>query len=166
MEIHIRPATTEDIEDMARLLAVLFSMEKDFTPDRDRQTKGLTMMIGAPEERMVLVADKGGNVVGMVTGQILVSTAQGGLAALVEDLVVAAACRGKGIGGRLLAGIEGWARSVGATRLQLLADKDNGAAAEFYENVGWRETSLVCRRKSDVAGRRRARFARPDATDL
>ena len=45
----------------------------------------------------------------MITGQLLVSTAEGGTSALVEDLVVAESHRGRGVGAGLLAEIERWA---------------------------------------------------------
>ena len=152
MDIRVRRATNSDIEPMAALLADLFTTEADFTPDADKQLKGLTMMLTHPEERAVMVAEApaqgGGEVVGMVTGQILISTAQGGLVTLVEDLVIAPRYRGTGVGSRLLREIETWARELGSIRLQLLADKDNGPAKRFYENAGWRLTNLICLHKT------------------
>lgn len=147
MEIRIRPASTEDIPEMVKLLCGAASRDKDSPLERKRKEKGLTMMIGASEERMALVAEKGDEIVGMVTGQIVVSGSLGGLSALVEDLVVAAACRGKGIGLRLLTGIEGWARSLGAARLQLLTDAGNAVPGDFYDKAGWKPSNLLCRTK-------------------
>jgi GNAT superfamily N-acetyltransferase len=77
----------------------------------------------------------------------VVSTAEGGLSALVEDLVVDEPERGKGVGRALLTGIEGWAFSRGATRLQLLADRGNAPALAFYAREGWSSTRLVCLRR-------------------
>ena len=45
------------------------------------------------------------------------------------------------------AAIEAWARARGATRLQLLADRENAPALAFYARVGWRATRLVCLRR-------------------
>lgn len=148
MAIRVRSGTTEDIESLVELLGELFAIEADFTPNAERQRQGLTLMLSAPEERIVRVAEDGDRIVGMVTGQILVSTAEGGLAALVEDLVVARSHRGTGVGARLLADLEGWARPLGAKRLQLLADKDNGPAQAFYAKAGWTRTNLICFRKT------------------
>jgi GNAT superfamily N-acetyltransferase len=147
MDFRIRPATSEDIEDLAKLLGVLYAIEKDFTPDRRKQLKGLTMMLGASEERIVLVAERQMAIIGMVTGQITISTAEGGLSAIVEDLVVLAPFRGKGVGKRLLLSVENWARSMGAVRVTLLADRDNLPAADFYEKAGWGQTNMICRKK-------------------
>ncbi|WP_242339315.1 GNAT family N-acetyltransferase [Anaeromyxobacter sp. SG66] len=146
-DVAIRGATPADTEPLARLLGILFSIEADFRPDPERQRRGLALMLGEPERRAVLVAERGGEVVGMVTAQLVVSTAEGGPAALVEDLVVDAAERGRGVGRRLLEAIEGWAAARGASRLQLLADRENDPALAFYARTGWRATRLVCLRR-------------------
>ena len=96
---------------------------------------------------MVLVAELDRAVIGMVTAQLVVSTAEGGRSALVEDLVVDASERGTGAGRALLAAVEGWARRSGATRLQLLADRENAPALRFYGRMGWSGTRLVCLRR-------------------
>ena len=94
----------------------------------------------------VLVAEDAGKVVGMCTGQLVVSTAEGGPSVLVEDMVIDPAFQGQGLGRALLDAMLQWAGTQGATRLQLLADKNNQAALDFYEHLGWRSTSLVCLR--------------------
>jgi hypothetical protein len=43
--------------------------------------------------------------------------------------------------------IEKWARDRGATRLQLLADRTNFGALDFYDNIGWLPTRLICLRR-------------------
>jgi ribosomal protein S18 acetylase RimI-like enzyme len=142
----IRPAIAADLDALVRLLGLLFSIEADFRPDPERQRRGLALLLAAPQAR-VLVAEVDGRVAGMVTAQLVVSTAEGGLSALVEDLVVEAASRGRGVGRSLLAAAEGWAQERGATRLQLLADRENAPALGFYERLGWRPTQLVCWRR-------------------
>ena len=149
MNLFIRTAEPGDIAAMVGLLGALFAIEKDFTPNREKQERGLALLLDGSPPRAAFVADHGGSVVGMVTGQLLVSTAEGGLTALVEDLVVAPAFRGRGVGSRLLAGIHGWARAAGAVRLQLLADRDNGPALDFYGRSVWRETNLFCLRNRE-----------------
>ncbi len=146
MPISIRKATAADVEALVPLLADLFSIEADFRPDVERQRRGLALLLAAPAQSLVLVAERGGEVVGMVTVQLVVSTAEGALSGLLEDMVVISGERGRGIGRRLLEAAEGWTRERGATRLQLLADRENGPALRFYERMGWRGTRLVCLR--------------------
>ena len=147
MSVSIRPATAADAGDLVRLLGDLFSIEADFRADAERQRRGLALMLADPGRRQVLVAERGGAVVGMVTAQLVASTAEGGLSALVEDMVVDAASRRRGVGRRLLEAIEAWARERGATRLQLLADRENTGALRFYERMAWRPTRLVALRR-------------------
>jgi GNAT superfamily N-acetyltransferase len=104
-------------------------------------------MLEEPGRRTILVAERRGARIGMVTAQLVVSTAEGAPSALVEDMVVDAAARGRGTGAALLRAIERWARERGATRLQLLADRENAPALAFYARSGWTATRLVCLRR-------------------
>jgi GNAT superfamily N-acetyltransferase len=147
MDITIRTACPEDIPRMSDLLADLFSLESDFEPDVVKQVKGLNALVADPSGRaLVLVAVNHGTVVGMATAQTLVSTAEGGRVALVEDVIVDARFRCRGIGTMLLTRIIDWARENKLTRLQLLADKSNHVAVDFYHSRGWTATKLFCMR--------------------
>lgn len=147
-QISIRTARTEDLNDLVGLLHMLFSIEKDFLFDVEKQKKGLSTLLDT-EQAVVLVADAEGKAVGMCTGQIVVSTAEGGPSVLVEDVTVAKEFQGQGIGKKLMSEIESWARKRGATRLQLLADQHNTAAISFYEKIGWTGTNLICLRRKE-----------------
>jgi ribosomal protein S18 acetylase RimI-like enzyme len=48
---------------------------------------------------------------------------------------------------KLIASIEDWARSHGATRMQLLADHTNFSALDFYDKIGGYRTQLICLRR-------------------
>jgi ribosomal protein S18 acetylase RimI-like enzyme len=147
----IRNARLEDLDTLTMLLRQLFSIEADFAVNADWQRRGLSLMLdGCLKHRCVKVAEVEGVVVGMVTAQLLISTAEGGTVALVEDMVVDSHYRGRGIGRRLMAAIEDWSRERGAKRLQLLADRTNFSALDFYDKIGWRPTRMIClRRKWD-----------------
>lgn len=147
----IREARTTDLDALVELLGLLFALEADFAAcaaDARRQESGLRLMLEAAKGRLVLVADSADVVVGMATAQVVVSTAEGGQALLVEDVVVRPEARGQGIGRALLARIEAWGTGLGATRLQLLADKDNAPAHAFYHACGFAPTNLVCLRRT------------------
>jgi GNAT superfamily N-acetyltransferase len=135
---------------MVGLLGALFAIEADFTPAPERQRRGLSRLLEAPARCGVLVAEVEGRVLGMITIQLLVSTAEGGDSGLVEDLVVDAAHRGAGLGRRLLDAAVEWARARGAARVQLLADRENAPALGFYDRLGWRRTQLVALRRTGL----------------
>lgn len=143
----IRKAKLEDIPRLSGLLEILFSVEADFTADESKQRKGLEMMLNDPENRCILVAESNQGVIGMCTAQILVSTAEGGPVALIEDVIVDKQFRRWGIGQKLLLAIEDWALERGARRLQLLADQNNTPALEFYKRMSWNKTQLICLHK-------------------
>ena len=144
----IRNAQLDDLDAMVELLKALFSIEADFAIDEKRQRKGLFLMLdGCQKHRCVKVAEMDGQVVGMCTAQTLISTAEGGPVALIEDMVIQPAFRKKGIGRQLMAEIQSWALTHGITRLQLLADRTNHTAMDFYRHIGWRPTQLICLRR-------------------
>ncbi len=149
--ITIRNACPDDMEAMVSLLQALFALEADFTPHPDCQRRGLQCFLdGCGKHRCIQVAEKDGRVVGMATLQILISTAEGGPVGLVEDLVVREECRGRGVGRRLMASLVSWSAKRGLTRLQLLVDRNNRPALEFYRRIGWRSTQLICLRTTEL----------------
>lgn len=142
----VRRAAVSDVAAMIDLLQALFSLETDFAFDSKKQRLGLELLLQAMDS-CVLVAEKERQVVGMCTAQLLVSTAEGGLKAIIEDVAVSEKYRGQGIGTKLLAGIEQWAISRGVKRLDLLADRQNTLALSFYRQLGWQQTELVALHK-------------------
>jgi len=142
----LRKARRQDLEPLTSLLKLLFTIEADFGFDAARQHRGLSQML-ENDRGCILVAEEAGQVIGMCTGQVVISTAEGGPAVLVEDVVVEPGYRGRGVGRELMAAMAGWGLEQGATRLQLLADKNNFSALSFYERIGWRMTALVCLRQ-------------------
>jgi len=143
----IRKAVPSDINQITPLLKELFSIEEDFTFNESAQRQGLLMMLDDNEKRCIMVAESGDQIIGMCSAQLLVSTAEGGMAALIEDMVVAKSYQRQGIGKRLLLSMEKWAYKKKAKRIQLLADKNNINALEFYKKQKWAATQLICLRK-------------------
>ena len=142
----VRPAETTDMARLVALLRQLFAIEEDFRIDEERQRRGLAMLLDSPQA-LILVAEAAGQVIGMCSGQLLVSTAEGGPALLMEDVVVAEGFRGCGAGRLLVTAMADWAARRGACRLQLLADRDNSLALSFYLAIGWQTTRLICLRR-------------------
>lgn len=154
LKIIIRQASMNDVPQMCGLLTDLFSIEADFTPDIEKQERGLRLLLEDVTRSLVLVAVKGDEVIGMCSVQTLISTSEGSPVGLVEDVIVRSDFRERGIGTDMLSKIFEWCENRGMTRVQLLADRDNSEALDFYASRGWMNTKLICIRKfTNLKGR-------------
>lgn len=142
----LRQAGAADIPALVSLLATLFSIEQDFAADTERQRRGLAAVLGSPLGHIAVATAPDGLVVGMCSGQLVYSTAEGAASVWIEDVVVAEGWRRRGIGRALLQSVLDWAACRGASRAQLLVDLDNPPALDFYRKLGWAETRLGARR--------------------
>ncbi len=147
MAIEIGFATTEDLPQLAELLADLFTLESDFKPDRETQLRGLRLILDNPALGRLFVLRDGERVLGMANALITVSTAEGARVLLLEDVIVRAEQRGNGLGRRLVEHVLVWATAQGITRVTLLADRDNAAALDFYRKLGFADSQMKVMRK-------------------
>jgi GNAT superfamily N-acetyltransferase len=141
--VAIRPAHADDIPQLCALLALLFAQETDFTPDAEQQARGLRLILHNPAAGRVLCAVQAGAVMGMVTILFTVSTAEGGPAAWLEDMVVHPDWRGRRTGSLLLNRAVAEARAAGCTRITLLTDGANYPAMRFYSRAGFVRSAMA-----------------------
>jgi len=134
-EVTVRLATVEDIDSLALLLDHT-SMGHGLAAD-ERQRSGLEMMLNNGRGRILAAQAADGTVVGMCSGQLTVSRADGDPAVLIEDIVVHEDWRGQGIGARLMDGINDWARTDRAARLHILADQIIPPMPTINRDRGW-----------------------------
>jgi ribosomal protein S18 acetylase RimI-like enzyme len=146
LKIRIRSAVLTDLEALTGLLGELFAIEEDFSPDTELQRTGLQQLMQEPGA-VILVAETGQEIAGMCTVQTVISTAEGGPAGILEDLIIRGKYRRQGIGRALMAAAEKWAGERGLKRLQLLMESENEDALAFYFKMGWQGTGLICKRK-------------------
>jgi GNAT superfamily N-acetyltransferase len=147
MTITIDFATAADLPAMADLLHELFTLESDFVPERQRQLRGLKMILDTPAVGRLFVLRVDGQVAGMANALISISTAQGTRVLVLEDVIISAAHRAGGLGRRLVEHVCAWAKAEGMTRVTLLADQDNGPALGFYERLGFGPSAMRVLRK-------------------
>lgn len=145
----LRRAKAKDIEAMAALISLIFAVEEDFCVDAEKQKSALNMFLEYPEGRYLLAAEYQGNIIGMCSAQLLLSTAEGGWKAVIEDVVVKQEYRGMGVGQNMLAALSRWAASQGVKRLDLLADCDNANGMKFYDKLLWKKTNLIALQKKE-----------------
>ena len=128
----VRPATLEDLSGPARLRELPPSFGEGFGFREDRRRCGLEMMLNNGRGRVLAAEAADGTVVGLCSGQLTISTVDGGPAVLIRDVFVREDWRGQGVGPRLMDALGVWAREDEAGRLSLLADPDESPAP------GWR----------------------------
>lgn len=143
----IRRALEADIEEMSRMVGELFALEVDFAVDSVKQERGLATIVGSKSAAAFVAEEAKGRLVGMLTAQLTISTAEGGPSGLLEDLFVEEGFRRSGVARTLVAAAEEWCAEHGATRVQLLADRENESALRFYDAIGYSPTRMVARRK-------------------
>ncbi len=137
MELEYGPASAKDLPQLVELLGVLFTDEAEFQPDAAKQKRGLEAILGNPALGRIFVAREGKRVVAMASLLYTISTAEGGKAALFEDLVVHPDERKRGIGEALLKHVVDFARAEGVLRITLLTDMQNERAQAMYRRVGF-----------------------------
>jgi GNAT superfamily N-acetyltransferase len=137
MTIRYEAAVQKDLPQMVELLGKLFEHEAEFTANASKQEAALRMIFADPKSGRLYAAKDGAKVVAMASLLYTVSTAEGGKAALFEDLVVHEDYRKRGIGAKLLEYVIAQARAEGVLRLTLLTDMQNEQAQALYRRLGF-----------------------------
>lgn len=140
-DFRIEPATLDDLPELAELLFELFSQEADFTPDRDKQIRGLRLILEQPSRGRIFVLRNDRAIVGMINLLITISTAEGGFVLVLEDLVIHREHRRRGFGSMLLRHAVGFAREKKFLRVTLLMDP-KPELLEFYRRHGFVDSAL------------------------
>jgi ribosomal protein S18 acetylase RimI-like enzyme len=145
--MNIESATTEDIPTLVQYLTELFSIEPDFATNAQTIRQGLELFLGAepstePDRTILVLRDQSYPPRGMISGQLVISTAMGSPSLWIEDVYMSPEYRGQGWGTQLLQAIIQWAKEKGAKRFQLLADQENHNAIEFYHSQGFQTAGL------------------------
>jgi ribosomal protein S18 acetylase RimI-like enzyme len=136
-ELRFDVAKPADLPRLVELLGILFESEAEFARDAEKQRAGLQAILADASKGRIFVARDGRDVVAMASLLYTISTAEGGKAALFEDLVVAPEHRKRGIGAALLKHVVAQARAEGVLRITLLTDMQNERAQAMYRRVGF-----------------------------
>ena len=137
-EITIRPASREDVPAIAALLAddALGAARED-AGDIETYLRAFDDMAAQPGNVM-LVAERAGLVVGCLQLTIIAGLSRHGMKrGQIEGVRVNSACRGLGIGERLIRHAIEMARATGCGLVQLTSDVTRADAHRFYERLGF-----------------------------
>ena len=136
MDISVRRAGPEDAETVHQMIMAL-------ARDTDAETKASStpadfLKFGFGDEALfeALIAERNGEPVGLCLYFYSFSTWLGEPGIYVQDLYVADAERGSGLGRRLLHETAKRGRQRQASHLRLTVDRPNNSARQFYEHIG------------------------------
>jgi N-acetylglutamate synthase-like GNAT family acetyltransferase len=142
-EPRIESATIEDLPQLVELLAALFSEEEDFEPNQSKQEHGLRLILEQPNRGRIFVLRTDHMLIGMVNLLFTISTAEGGLVILMEDVIVHPQHRRMGYGGKLLEYAIQFARAKHFKRITLLTDKISAESQAFFATHGFTFSSMI-----------------------
>jgi GNAT superfamily N-acetyltransferase len=149
-QVVVRSATSGDVKRLVELLAHGALDDRREDPnDLSAYLAALTEIQASPGSD-VLVAELGGEVVGMC--QLVVFRHlqhRGGLCAEVESMHVHPKFRGRGIGKQLLDAAVDIARREGCYRVQLTSNRQRTDAHRFYERHGFAASHVGFKRLID-----------------
>ena len=137
MAVTIREAEPGDEEEILTMYEWLFA-PPGFKPqqwDPQAARDAVSETIASPRST-VLVAQTGGPLIAFCTAYLEFKSVRFGARCWVEDLAVDPERRSQGVGSALLAAAIEWARSAGATHLELDSGLARTDAHRFYEREG------------------------------
>lgn len=158
-EISIRPASPADVRTIGRLGAMLVRLHHELdserfleaTPQTEHGYASYVRSLLAKREIIVLVAERGGEVVGYtfagVEGTDYMSLR--GPAGVLHDIVIDPAHRGLGIGRTLLDATLEALEARGVPRVVLSTAERNESAQRLFARAGFRRTMIEMTRELD-----------------
>jgi GNAT superfamily N-acetyltransferase len=139
----IEPATIEDLPQLVELLMALFEEEGDFKPDPAKQEHGVRLILEQPSRGRIFVLRTDHMVIGMVNLLFTLSTAEGGLVILMEDVIVHPQHRRQGYGSLLLNHVIQFAREKRFRRITLLTDRIDADSQAFFSRHGFSFSKMI-----------------------
>ncbi len=136
MDLHIEPATAADFNDLWRLYGLLEVAGDPVVSlqEAERRYQGIL----ARPDHTIYLARLDGKVVGTYALVFLPGLPHGARdSAVVEDVVVEAACRGRGLGKRMMQDALARSRARACYKLVLSSHLQREAAHRFYEGLGF-----------------------------
>ena len=141
MSVTVRPATSDDVPAILRLIKALATYERE--PHAVRATHETLMHTFFSDDAHVFahVADKAGEVVGTTVWFLNYSTWTGRSGLYLEDLFVSENARDRGVGRALFRALAREAIARGCARIDWAVLDWNTPAMAFYRAIGGRRMS-------------------------
>jgi ribosomal protein S18 acetylase RimI-like enzyme len=144
--VSIRRALREDVETIVRMLAddpLGSGRERIEQPLPSEYFRAFEAVDGHPHIHLVVAEDNDGAVVGCLELCILPGlSSQGASRGLIEDVRVAAHCRSRGIGEKMVRWAVAEARTRGCKPVELLTHHTRVDAQRFYKRLGFQPSHV------------------------
>jgi GNAT superfamily N-acetyltransferase len=143
--VEVRPARTEQIDELVAAYDWLFAPPGSKPPMWDPAAAAARLRAAIDSDAsQVFIADLDGAIAGFITVYDEFESVRFGHRAWVEDLAVDPERRSQGAGKALLDAAKDWARSRGATHLELDSAETRADAHRFYdrEQPSWKSVSF------------------------
>ena len=142
-QLRVREATAKDVKTIHALAGELAGIVGDSSPALEAVRARLSELLEEPRARVLVAENEDGAVVGMASLWIKPDLAHGDTVVEVPTLVVAEGSRRTGVGKLLMEEIQHLAAENDAGLIELVATRDNAAARDFYDSLGFIETDHV-----------------------
>ena len=157
--MHVRPATPEDAEGLARMLAAYLAEGFPDHPGMDA-ARLRDEVLADPHGQRVVVAERGGELVGFMSWHPVYDMHWGASGATIADLYVEPASRGHGVALALTVEVCAIARAEGGSFLRGGSYDRSSPTGRFYERfaIGYDSAECHCggrafRELADLRGR-------------
>ncbi len=137
----VRVATRQDLRSCLQVLAQLWPSPEELGGSDALQnqstTEGTLARLLESPDAVILVAEEGDRIVGFADLTFRETIFHQGPTMLIEDIVVAEAHRGRGIGAKMVRFIEGMARQKGCRAIELNSDLHREDTHRFWKTMGY-----------------------------
>ncbi len=146
-DTRVEAATPEDLPALTTLVMELLEEEEDFEPNRDKQERGLQLILEQPSRGRIFIVRNDHQLIGMVNLLFTISTAEGGFVILMEDVIIHPRHRGCGYGSRLMEHVIKFAKEKDFKRITLLTDKISEESQRFFMRHGFGPSHMIPMRR-------------------
>jgi GNAT superfamily N-acetyltransferase len=131
----VRRARADDADSIRSLLG-----ELGYSLELEAATAAVGALVADPAH-VVLLATDGNRAVGYVNANFRLQLHHAAEVATIDELVVSAACRGEGVGARLVEEVVELARQRHADVVEVACGLARESAQRFYERLGFERTA-------------------------
>jgi len=139
MDAPIRLATVADLGALLALMQAFYD-ESDYPLDGAQARAAFEHLLAGEDRGRVWIAERDGEAVGYAVLTLGFAMEFYGRDGFLDDLYLAPAARGQGLGAALMDAVEREARALGARALHLEVGRDDHRAQALYAARGFRDT--------------------------